>query len=1107
MHNAQVILDFWAGGASTVDCSTTYYDGSGVDSKGAVNPSDCVYASLQLAYIKDFCSGGPLFDVINQYKDSSGPLGSCSAFGNAWYFSNNHYPEPNPVTLSDDDIEDQAIGVWQNLGSPANAVVAVFLPYDIGLCSNGLCYPQNGCGYHGWDSDNHIGYIAMADAGANPSRCLVGGSPNQDPFGDSEVSTLSHETDEAFTDPAFDGFCHGDSCNNSFGETHEIGDMCGGDAPSPEPDQSTVHLGISSSNYGAFYIQTEWSNSFDDGSPGGCTYDEHGAPTKVNVNLIADSSAPTAAQEWSFPIGYVEAGGTFESITSSSGSPSGTTPIWVTPNSYVHTYPSCPAVQDQGPAGWVGCGRTTTTQDGWAFCFDRDCEYQNKQVTAGYSSSTATTLTYHYYELFEQSPYMNLNGGGTPPYGAAFNYQTAPACSFDCSATNDGAVAGPALTLSTSPSNVFAVFSSTATVDGCIPLHNDATGFSSCDSSAPERWETARAPTCGYGSCTLSLTINHYATHNLINDNNWISGIDYYHQYKIGFQYSLGGSPTGSPAALPTVYYIQVGKVLTMGALPYPSSSDWVDATSSVQYDNPLSSSTSTERWIDLSVPRSQYCLGGTLPLQCVDTSIVVSSVSAATTINPTFTHQYFVSFAVSPAGGGSASPGDAWFTAGSATPISASANAGYTFNHWSSNSSSITLGSPSANPSTVTASDTGTVTANFTINTVITYSGGVSGEYSDPVAVQATLKDTFGNPLVGYNLKFTVGSQSVTAATGPAGVASTTLVLNDARGPYSVVVAFAGDSTYTGTSSSTPFTINPEPATASYTGMPTILTSSPPSSITTSAQVASELDDAPGNIALASVVFTIQSANCVSSCPTFTSPAIPVTTISAPGVGTASFSTSCAALSAVFPNFCTNQAVYIVTTRIAGNYYAGLDSYATLVVYTPSGQFTTGGGTIIDPNTGRQANFGWHVSYKSSGGIQGNMVYIYRGACATGVNSSDGLCDYMLKITSWTSGSLSFGSYNCAANVLCYATFQGKGVLQILDPVTGTLLYSQGNITSTIGAWDNRGTANNAGEDQLYLDAVYSQPIANSGQTSHQVGTVQNPVSLKGGVIIVHGT
>ncbi len=107
-----------------------------------------------------------------------------------------------------------------------------------------------------------------------------------------------------------------------------------------------------------------------------------------------------------------------------------------------------------------------------------------------------------------------------------------------------------------------------------------------------------------------------------------------YFQLLDTFQYSIADSPADSPPTGPTITFNQLGlsKSSDTAAL-YPStvSTNWVDYNSSptaITYTNPLSTSTSTERWQATSTP----------------TYMATSS----TTFNPSYYHQWKATFTVS---------------------------------------------------------------------------------------------------------------------------------------------------------------------------------------------------------------------------------------------------------------------------------------------------------------------------------------------------------------------------------------------------------------------------------------------------------------------------
>ena len=105
----------------------------------------------------------------------------------------------------------------------------------------------------------------------------------------------------------------------------------------------------------------------------------------------------------------------------------------------------------------------------------------------------------------------------------------------------------------------------------------------------------------------------------------------YYHQFDVTFKYSVSDSST--PTA-PTAYYMQFGGTASKTADSGGSASDWVDAGTAVVYTNPLVDSSVSERW------QADYTVS-------LGKSVIVSSVSGSTlTIDPTYYHQFLVTFA-----------------------------------------------------------------------------------------------------------------------------------------------------------------------------------------------------------------------------------------------------------------------------------------------------------------------------------------------------------------------------------------------------------------------------------------------------------------------------
>jgi hypothetical protein len=78
-------------------------------------------------------------------------------------------------------------------------------------------------------------------------------------------------------------------------------------------------------------------------------------------------------------------------------------------------------------------------------------------------------------------------------------------------------------------------------------------------------------------------------------------------------------------------------------------------------------------------------------------------------------------------------------------------------------------------------------------------------------VAVSASVTDQLGKPVAGRNVKFTIGTQNVTATTGANGVATSSIKLTQKNGTYTAkadLVLPVGDPRYTTSSNSVSFVI-----------------------------------------------------------------------------------------------------------------------------------------------------------------------------------------------------------------------------------------------------------------------------------------------------------
>ena len=124
-------------------------------------------------------------------------------------------------------------------------------------------------------------------------------------------------------------------------------------------------------------------------------------------------------------------------------------------------------------------------------------------------------------------------------------------------------------------------------------------------------------------------------------------------------------------------------------------------------------------------------------------------------------------------------------------------------------------------------AAGTGGFINSFFVETVVTstpttttYTGITSQEFHHVVAAVATLT-LFGTsvPVTGQNITFTLGSQSCSAATNSAGVASCNITITQIPGAYTMTASFTGAGNFQASSNSVPFTITKEATTVTYNG------------------------------------------------------------------------------------------------------------------------------------------------------------------------------------------------------------------------------------------------------------------------------------------------
>lgn len=375
-----------------------------------------------------------------------------------------------------------------------------------------------------------------------------------------------------------------------------------------------------------------------------------------------------------------------------------------------------------------------------------------------------------------------------------------------------------------------------------------------------------------------------------------------------------------------------------------------------------------------------------------------------------------------------------------------------------------------------------------------ITYTGEQSGQYSDQINLSAVLTDDFTfTGIPGKTLTFTLGTQYITATTDINGVASTTLVLNQAPGFYNVEVDFAGDAIYKESSSSDLFDLLPEDARATYTGAMYASTSSSKSSlavVTLSATiqdisaVLGSTDLLGGDIRNADVTFIDVSNGNV---PLNMTP-LPVKLINPANelVGNVVYEWTVDIGNAEWKTFEIGISV--------NNYYGRLDpSENTMITISkPLDNFVTGGGYMfLEKSAGNysgddnsKVNFGANIKFNKKGtNLQGKVQLLVRRT------ESDGLHTYRIRSNKLNSMAISNG----------LAEITGKANIEdITDP--NFPISISGNQIFELELHDN-------GEPGI-SDLIGFTLYGNGGGllfSSYWTGIATMPQTLDGGNIVIH--
>ncbi len=205
---------------------------------------------------------GDTYFSDTQYSDGSGPISfSTSSFGGA-YVDQTPFPasgcsdsvSQTSICLSDGQLVNEINNVITLEGWPRDgkSIYFMFTPKGVGSCySSSSCAFSSYCAYHSSFNSGTVLYANQPYTGTVSSACGSGQSPNGDSDADSTINVVSHEHNEAITDPLgsawYDnrGYEDADKCAWTFGTA--LGGTSG----------SYYNQVINGARY---YLQRNWSN-------------------------------------------------------------------------------------------------------------------------------------------------------------------------------------------------------------------------------------------------------------------------------------------------------------------------------------------------------------------------------------------------------------------------------------------------------------------------------------------------------------------------------------------------------------------------------------------------------------------------------------------------------------------------------------------------------------------------------------------------------------------------------------------------------------------------------------------------------------------------------